>query len=169
MKFHITDMIEAEAPFDPGGACLALAERYQAADKLEAAIGLVQQLHEASPTDEAVALSLADLLMADDDHEGVLEVVKGFTNDSDLGAALLHIRGRALAAMGMETAALEMYRDALAKSSRDAELLKAIRYDRALAYLAAGQKGRAKADFERLIAADSGYLDVRDRLAALTA
>ncbi len=39
---------------------------------------------------------------------------------------------------------------------------------RALAYLAAGQKRKARADFEKLIAADPGYLDVQERLALVT-
>jgi Tfp pilus assembly protein PilF len=37
-----------------------------------------------------------------------------------------------------------------------------------LAYLAAGQKRKARADFEKLIAADPGYLDVQERLALVT-
>ena len=102
--------------------------------------------------------------MADGDHDGVVEVAAGATNDSDVGAALLHLRGAALFALGHLTGALDAFKDALAKPSRDAELLKVIRYDRALAYDAAGQKGRAKQDFERIFAHDPGYLDVRERL-----
>lgn len=95
----------------------------------------------------------------------MVEVAAGATNDSDLGAALLHLRGAALFALGHRTGALDSFKEALAKPSRDAELLKVIRYDRALAYDAAGQKGRAKQDLERIFAQDPSYLDVRDRLA----
>ncbi len=42
-----------------------------------------------------------------------------------------------------------------------------VRYDRALAYIAAGQTRKARADLEKIVAADPGYLDVRDRLASL--
>lgn len=165
LQGRITEHITAEVPFDSVGASLLLAEHYQEAGRLEEAIGLVQQLHEANSGDPVIKLSLADLLMADDDYEGVVEVAAGTTNDSDLGAALLHLRGAALFALGHETGALEAFRDALAKPSRDAELLKVIRYDRALACEAAGQKGRAKQDFERIYAQDPTYLDVRERLA----
>jgi tetratricopeptide (TPR) repeat protein len=165
LQIKLTDMISAVAPFDSTGACLALAERYQEADRLEEAIGLVQQLYEANPTDPEIALSLADLLLADKDYEGVLEVAKGAANDSDLGAAMLHMRGAALFALGMETGAIDAFRDALAKPSRDKELLKAVRYDRGVAYEAVGQPGRARQDFEKVYAVDPAYMDVKDRLA----
>ena len=161
----ITDNSNAEVPFDSTGATLLLAEHYQEADRLEDAIGLVQQLYEANRSDPVIKLSLADLLMADGDHDGVVEVAAGGTNDSDLGAALLHLRGAALFALGHQTGALDAFKEALAKPSRDTELLKVIRYDRALAYEAAGQKGRAKQDFERIFAQDPSFLGVRDRLA----
>lgn len=163
---RITAHINAELPFDSVGATLLLAEHYQETGRLEEAVGLVQQLHEANPRDPVIALSLADLLMADADYDGVIEVAAGATNDDDLGAALLHLRGAALFALGHQTGALDAFKEALAKPSRDAELLRVIRYDRALAYEAAGQKGRAKQDLERIFAQDPGYLDVRERLAS---
>jgi len=90
--------------------------------------------------------------MADGDHDGVVEVAAGASNDSDLGASLLHLRGAALFCAGHQTGALDSFKDALTKPSRDTELLKVIRYDRALAYSAADQKGRAKQDLERIFA-----------------
>jgi hypothetical protein len=57
----------------------------------------------------------------------------------------------------------------LAKTSgRDPELLKVVRYDRALACEAAGQRGRAKQHPERIYAADPGFEDVKERLASLS-
>jgi Tfp pilus assembly protein PilF len=89
-------------------------------------------------------------------------------NDSDLGVALLHLRCAALFAQGHLDAAFESFKQALAKTAgRDAELLKVVRYDRALAYETAGQKAKAKADLERIYAIDPGYEDIRDRLASL--
>jgi len=166
LQGRITERINAEVPFDSVGATLLLAEHYQEAGRLDEAIGLVQQLHKANPSDSAIRLSLADLLIADEDYEGVVEVAAGASNDSDVGAALMHLRGGALFALGYQTAALDALKQALAKPSRDAELLKVIRYDRALAYEAAGQRGRAKQDLERIYSADPKFLDVRERLAA---
>lgn len=167
LTVKVTENISAQAPFDPVGATLMLAELYQQAGRLEEAIGLVQQMNEANPTDPTIRLSLADLLMADEDYEGVVEVARGVTNTDDVGVAILHLKGAALTALGHQTAGLEALRDALAKTSgRDAELLKVVRYDRALAYEAAGQHGRAKQDWERIYAQDPNYEDVRARLAS---
>ena len=149
LTVKITENIDAQAPFDAVGATLMLAESYQQGGRLEEAIGLVQQLSEASPSDPTIRLSLADLLMADEDYEGVMvELSGGVTNTDDVGVAILHLKGAALTALGHQTAGLEALRDALAKTSRrDAELLlKVVRYDRALAYEAAGRRGRARAE-----------------------
>lgn len=167
LAVKITDTIQAEAPFDSVGATLMLAELYQHMGRLEDAIGLVQQLHEAAPSNPAIRLSLADLYLADGDNEGVLEAASTARNDSDLGAALLHLRAAAMFAMSHRDGAFDAFKEALAKTAgRDPDLLKVIRYDRALAYQAAGQKSKAKADFERIFAVDPGYQDVRERLAA---
>jgi tetratricopeptide (TPR) repeat protein len=170
LSVKITENIQAEAPFDLIGATLMLAELYQHAGRLEDAIGLVQQLHEAHAADPAIRLSLADLYYADGDNEGVLESASSASNDSDLGVALLHLRAAAMFSMDHWDGAFDSFREALAKTAgRDPELLKVVRYDRALAYEAAGQKAKAKADLERIFAADPGYQDVRDRLTALSA
>jgi tetratricopeptide (TPR) repeat protein len=166
ISVQITKLISAQVPVNLAGATMLLAEVYQLAGRLDEAIGLVHQLHEANPTDPAIRLSLADLLLADSDYEGVVEVTSGARNDDDFGVALLHMRAASLTALGHHTAALDTFRDALAKTAkRDPELLKAIRYDRALSFAALGQKAKARADFERLYAADPDYLDVRKQLA----
>lgn len=164
---RITEHIAARVQFDRVGATLLLAEAYQQSDRLEEAVGLVQQLHDANPTDTAIRLSLADLLFSDDDFEGVVEAATSIGNDDDIGVGLLHLRAAALSALGHQTAAFDAFREALAKTAnRDPSLLATVRYDRALAYEQAGQKGRARADLERLYAADPSYRDVRSRLAA---
>jgi len=43
--------------------------------------------------------------------------------------------------------------------------MRALRYERALVYEALGQAQRARADYERLYAEDTGYRDVARRLA----
>ncbi len=82
---------------------------------------------------------------------------------------LLHLRAGAVFALGHQTGALDTFKQALAKPSRGAELLEIIRYDRAVAFEASGQKGRARQDLERILAQHPNYLDVRERLAAFGA
>jgi tetratricopeptide (TPR) repeat protein len=164
----VTDLIEAKVSFNSVGAALILAERYQEQGRLPEAIGLVAQLHAADAADPLIRLSLADLLYDDGDHEGVLEAVATATNDSDVGVAMLRLRGAAMLALGHHVGALEALRLALAKTAgRDPELLKAVRYDRARAYEAAGQRARARADLQKLYATAPDFRDVRERLAAL--
>ena len=164
----ITDFMSARIPFDLTGAALLLAEGYQQTARLEEAIGLVQQLHEADPSNEAIALSLADLLFDDHDFEGVVEVAGAARNNGDVGVALIYMRAAALTGLGYSTASLDAFKEALAKTAnRDADLLATVRYDRAMAFEHAGQKAKARADYERLYAADPSYRDVRARLATL--
>ena len=158
---NITDMISGDAPFDSVGATLLLAEHYQPEGRLEDAVGLVQQLHEAHPANPVIRLSLADLYFADGDLEAVLEAASTAANDSDVGVALLQMRGAAMSALGHKDGALSAFTQALARTAgRDPDLLKVVRYDRALTYEAAGQKAKARSDLERIYAVDP---DVRGR------
>jgi len=167
LTVRITDRVSARTALDLVGAALMLAEHYQRVDRLDEAIGLVQQLHAANPADTGFRLALSALLSADGDYEGVVDLTRDASNHNDLGVALLHLKGGALFALGRRFAALAALRDALEETAnRDPALLKAVRYHRALAYEATGQKKRARRDLERLLATDPAYEDVRERLAA---
>jgi tetratricopeptide (TPR) repeat protein len=169
LNVKITDNVTVIAPFDAVGATLMLVERYRMGGRVDDARSLVQHLHGAHHEDPTIRLSLADLLFADENWAGVVEVCASAKNADDVGAALLHLKGGALFALGRLTDALEAFRDALRKTAgRDHALLKVIRYDRALTYEAAGKRRRAKQDLERLYAVDPRYEDVNDRLRAMS-
>lgn len=166
LAIRITDAITARPPFDNLTAVLALAEAYQSAGKLEDAIGLMQQIHQIE-ADPLVRLSLCDLLYADGDHEAVIETSAGVTNDSDIDVETMHLRGAAFVATGLTTAALDTFTAALAKTAnRDAGLINAVRYDRALLLAQLGQAKRSRDDLERIFAVDPAFEDVKDRLSA---
>ena len=153
MTAGITENVVVEVPFGPIGAALLLAEVYQLDGRLDEAIGLVQQLDTVTPDDPVIRLSLCDLLVADGDYDGALETSTGAVNDGDMGVATLHLRGAALFGQDEPGAAAEALTAALAKrADRDPDLLMAVRYDRALAYIAAGQTRKARADFEKIVA-----------------
>ena len=167
MLVAITPLISARVPWNRAGAVFALTEAYQDAGRLEEAVGLMQQLHSAEPDDPVVRLSLADLLAAEGDFEGVVEVAAPAQNTDDVNLATIHLRARALLELDHRIAGFETYRLALARTAgRSLELLKAIRYDRAIAYEETGQSTKARADLERLFALDPAYRDVKARLAA---
>ena len=125
------------------------------------------RLHTGVP-DPVVRLSLCDLLYAEKDYAGVVETATGVVNGSDIELETLHLRAAAFGALGDDTAAMDAFRAARAKrAGRDPGLLAAIRYDRALACEKLGQHARAKADLERVYAADPAFEDVKARLAAM--
>jgi tetratricopeptide (TPR) repeat protein len=167
LSVQITETITARAPASELGATLMLAEIYQTVGRLEEAIGLMTQVHEAIP-DPLVRLSLCDLLLTDADYAGVVEIAAGVTNDSDVGVETLHVKAAAQISMGQNAGTMETFRDALAKTAgRDPALLMAVRYDRALAYEHIGQAAKSRADLERIYGADPTYDDVAARLGAV--
>ncbi len=132
MTVKITESITAPAPVGEFSAARPLAELYQHGGRLEDAIGLMQQVHQALPSDPLVRLSLCDLLFEDGDHDAVVEISTGIENLSDVEVETLHIRGASLMAMGHCTAAAQTLTAALSKTSgRDTHLLNAVRFDRA--------------------------------------
>ena len=165
MHLAITDRVTATVGFDSVGAALILAELYQETGRLSDAIGLVQKLHAAFPNDTAIRLSLADLLYDDNDFAGIVELSQGIENTDDMTLAILHLKAKALANQGLVAPAIEVLSDCLRrKASRDPDLLKEIRYNRAEAYELLGDKRRAKADWTKLVAEDPFYRDARERL-----
>jgi tetratricopeptide (TPR) repeat protein len=165
LALQITPRVTAQVPLNSMGAALSLAELYQEEGRREEAIGLLQQLAEEAPDDPALKLSLCDLLYEDDDDEGVVEISRAVTNDSDVAVAVLHLKARALARRGLKDAAEETFTLCLKKTAgRDAELLKEVRYDRAAFYDQAGQASRARKEYEKLYADDPTYRDVAQRV-----
>ena len=165
LSVSITPFVSAILPVSSLGACLLLAEIYQSVGRLEDAIGLLQQLHEENPGELPLRVALCDLLYEDGDFDGVVAISAGIENESDLSLACLLLRGQALARRGLRDGALSVFTTALKKTSgRNGQLLKEIRYERAVAYEAAEKGAAARKDFERIFAADPAFRDVSARL-----
>jgi len=117
-----------------------------------------------------VKLSLAELLL--DAHPGdkkvcqkVVRLGEGIENETPIHATLLLYKARALRGLGLPEAARETLTVALRrKKGRPDDLLRALRYERALVYENLGQKSRARAEFEKLYAETPDYEDVAERL-----
>ena len=168
LALPVTERISVTVGFDSIGATLVLAELYQELGRRDEAIGILQRLLEVLPDDDAVRLSLADLLYDDNDFSGLVELTQGVENRDDVTLATLHLRAKALASEGLLAPAAELLSACLRRTAgRDPELLKEVRYNRAEAYELLGDQRRAKADWAKLVAEDAFYRDALTRLEAI--
>ena len=95
----------------------------------------------------------------------VVRLTQSIDNESEIHAAILLWKGKALSKLGLRTAARDTLTAAFRrKKGRSDELLRAIQYERALVYEALGQKKRARNEMERIYAEAPGYEDVAKRL-----
>ena len=151
------------------GTRLALVEIAQLQSRHADAMAHLERLLQIDATDPVVLLSFAELALDTPDDRVLMDRVVRATvhveNETPVDTAILLYRGRALAALGMPDAAIDVFTLAnRRRKDRPAGLLHQIRYERALLYEAAGQRARARSEFERIYAADPGFEDVRARL-----
>jgi Flp pilus assembly protein TadD len=129
----------------------------------------IERLMEIDATDPVVLLSFAELALDTPEDRALMDRVVRATvqveNETPVDTAILLYRGRALAALGMPDAAIDVFTLAnRRRKDRPEGLLHQIRYDRAVLYEQVGRKAQARREFERLYAADPGFEDVRARL-----
>lgn len=170
MTLPVTDEVVAEVGPNLRGVLLGLVEIYQRLERWKDASTCLERLRKLEPNDVVVKLSLAELLLQA--HPGdratckrVVRLAEGVDNDSAVHAALLLYKARALRGLGLGDAARETLTAALRrKKGRPDDLLKALRYERALVYEDLGRRARARAELEKLYAEDPDYGDVAARL-----
>jgi tetratricopeptide (TPR) repeat protein len=159
----IAQGVTAELPINRDAVGLALGELYQSEGNLVAAIDTVEQLE---PTTHA-AVSLAELYVQAERYSDVVELTDGVKNQDDASALLLCFRGVALREQGHPPAAHEALKEALRSRSRMASIRHLALSERATNYLAQGKKAMARKDLERILAEDSTFEAVGERLAQL--
>jgi tetratricopeptide (TPR) repeat protein len=112
--------------------------------------------------------SLAELYMSLDRWSDVIRVTDGVrANESNLSTEILVYRAIALEQQGMNDAALQVLREVLRFRKRNPVLLRLAHYVRGRAYEDSGKKSLEKKEYERVLAEESAFLDVRERLASL--
>jgi len=170
MSLVITDEVSAHVGPDIRGVLLALAETYQRQEHWQEAVTCLERLRQLEPQDVVVKLSLAELWMemkpgGQDACQKVVQLAEGVENDSAIHTALLLYKAKALRGLGLLEAALEILSSALGrKKDRPDDLLRALRYERALVYEGLGQDQRARTELEKLYAEAPEYEDVAARL-----
>lgn len=169
-RISVTPQVKVEIRPDRRGLVLALVEAYQELDRLEEAIPYLKQLQQSAPDDPVVTLSLIELLMEARSGDRrmakkVIELAANIENDSEVHGAILLFRAKALGVLGMNSAARTVLSKTLRKTkNRSKELLRSLRYERALAYERLGQKARARKDLALIYADEPKYEDVARRL-----
>ena len=151
------------------GTRLALVEVAQLEGRHPDAMGHIERLMEIDATDPVVLLSFAELALDTPDDRALMDRVVCATvhveNETPVDTAILLYRGRALAALGMPDAAIDVFTLAnRRRKERPEGLLLQIRYDRAVLYEQVGRAAQARREFERLYAEDHELEDVRARL-----
>jgi tetratricopeptide (TPR) repeat protein len=155
--------VTTELPINRDAVGLALAEIRQRDGDLAGAIDVVEQLEPSA----YAAVSLAELYSETGRLDDVIELTNGLTNEDDATALLLVFRGAALREQGFNDAAHEAFKEALRSRSRSAAIRHFALSERAANYLAQGKNGMARKDLERILAEDSDYERVRERLTEL--
>jgi len=170
MSLPITDEVSAHVGSDLRGVLLGLVEVYQRQERWEDAIACLERLRRLEPDDVVVKLSLAELLLQASPGDKnvcrkVVRLAEGIENETPVHTALLLYKARALRGLGLLDAARETLTAALRrKKNRSEELLRSLRYERALVYEDLGQRRRACSELEKLYAEDPDYEDVAGRL-----
>ena len=165
LDLSIAPGITAVLPVNRDAVGLALAELHQDSGDLDAAIDVVEQLE---PTTYA-AVSLCELYVQAGRYDQIVEMTEGIKNEDDATALLCAYRGVAFREQGFHDAAHEAFKEALRSRSRAAPIRHLALSERAENYAAQGKKGMARKDLERILAEDSAFEGVRERLAELEA
>ena len=170
MSLPITDEVSAHVGPDVRGILLALVEIYQRQKKWKDALDCLNKLRRLEPDDMVVRLSFIELLMELQPNDlsvfrRVVHMTEGVENESEIHAALLLYKAKALRRLNLKEAARDVLTRAIRrKKDRSNDLLRALRYERALVYEDLGQHKRARSEFEKLYAEAPDYEDVAKRL-----
>jgi tetratricopeptide (TPR) repeat protein len=115
-----------------------------------------------------VRLERAEVAVLAGHPDQAVALTDGMTNTDDITALTLAMRAGALRALGHFEAALEVTKEALRYPSRAAAARHRARLERGRIYAALDQPGKARAEFEKVLADDSTYPGVAEALAELT-
>lgn len=166
---QITPEITAHIQPTECGTRLALVELAQAESDRDGAMAELNRLLILAPEDPVVVLSFLELALDQPDDMALMERVVSLSanmpNETAIDTAILLYRSRALTALGLKDAAIQVLTLANRRhKDRPAALMRQIRYDRAVLYADLGRNAQARREFERLYAEDPDFAEVRERL-----
>lgn len=163
VALQVAQGVTATLPLCRDAVGLALAELYQEADRLDTAIGVVEELDPSL----VAAVSLGELYLAAGRYDDVIGLTDGITNHGDETALLLTFRGAALREQGHFSASREALKQALRSTKTDASIRHLALLERAATYRAEGKLAMARRDLEKILAEDAAFPGVQEALNAL--
>ncbi len=165
LTMEVNETLSIRVELGSIAASLLLADAYARLDRVEEAIGVLQQVADLDDH-PYVVLQLCLLYQRVEDWDDLVHVAADVRNVDDLTLLIRLFQAEAMEEKGLDEAALEVYRDTLRSKKRDPEFLKVARYERAKLYCKLGKKAQATKDLSRIYADDPDYKDVGELLAA---
>ncbi|MFM6840954.1 MAG: tetratricopeptide repeat protein, partial [Candidatus Planktophila sp.] len=140
-----------------------VSEILQKEEKYQEAIAVLNEMR----PDQLVGIALADIEITAGDFDGAIETTEDIENEDDATAMMLVLRGVAFREKGLDDAALECFKRAIAKKARSEGVIHRGLFERAMTYKKLGKKAAAKKDLEKILVDDPKATGVNEALAAL--
>ena len=138
-------------------------EILQALGQPEKALEIIQE----APESQSKDIALLDLALATKDFETVIDDTNEIENEDDATAILLVFRAIAFRELKQYELSIETFKLALAKRSRESEILNFAKFERACTYEAMGKKAQAIKEIQKILAANYNDKAAQEKLAEL--
>ena len=138
-------------------------EILQALGQPQKALEIIQNAPESQEKD----IAILDLALATKDFESVIDETNDIQNEDDSTAILLTFRAIAFRELKQYELSIETFKLALAKRSREGEILNFAKFERALTYEAMGKKALAIKELQKILASNYEDKAAQEKLAEL--
>ena len=138
-------------------------EILQALGQPEKALEIIQE----APESQSKDIALLDLALATKDFTTVIDETNDIENEDDATAIMLVFRAIAFRELKQYELSIETFKLALAKRSRESEILNFAKFERACTYEAMGKKAQAIKELQKILATNYNDKAAQEKLAEL--
>jgi tetratricopeptide (TPR) repeat protein len=162
-SLHIAPGVSFPLQYGITALGLSYVELLQLQGKYEEALKVAESLE----ANQATALSVCENETQLGKWQDVIDTTDEIENEDEATALLLIYRAIALRETGLFDAAIETLRLARSSKKRHEDVLNKALFERAITYEKQGKKANAKKDLEKILATDSDFPGVMEKLAKL--
>ncbi len=162
-SLHIAPGVSFPLQYGITALGLSYVELLQLQGKYEEALKVAESLE----ANQATALSVCENEIQLGKWQDVIDTTDDIENEDEATALLLIYRAIALRETGLFDAAIETLRLARSSKKRHEDVLNKALFERAITYEKQGKKANAKKDLEKILATDSDFPGVMEKLAKL--